>query len=342
MVGLNNLPVSGCCLSPDVSTYSCSHMKKLSFAWVAPALLLALGGLAALPACDVIDNPQPPKVTLTAGQRDTLALDSAEAKVPAPPVVQRVLVEDFTGQFCGNCPAAGKMADSLHRANPTRVLVTEVHVTDFFARIRLPDFPVDYRVPVVSDELDQVFDLSNRGLPQGAVNRAPFAQANNDQVATFTLWPGAVTRELARTPIAELRVTPLFNRATGLLRLKVNTRYLTAQPNRQLRLGIIVVEDEVVGPQKVYRARPPFPPGWIAAKEIDPAYVHHNVMRAALAGTFGTVQVTGPQANQRFATYLGYQMPARTVWNDRKCSVIAYLADANTRQIVQVAEARLP
>jgi hypothetical protein len=311
-------------------------MKNTSFAWMTSAALL-LGGLAALPACDVIDNPQPVKVTSTLTPVEQARLDSTESKTSAPAVTQNVLIEDYTGQYCGNCPRAAHMADSLHHRYPGRVLVTEVHVTDYFAAPRQPHFPIDFRVPVVSQEVDQTFDLSNRGLPQGAVNRAPFASANNDPVATYSLWPGLVTSQMAQAPTVELRVTPMFNRISRKLILKVATKYLAAQPGRNLRLGITVVEDSVIGAQKDYRLnRTQFP-----EQTVD-RYVHHNVMRAALAGTFGSLQVTAPPAGRQFNDYLGFQMPAASVWDDRKCSVIVYIADADTRQIVQVVQTKLP
>lgn len=309
-------------------------MKKIRATWLVPVLLL---GLNLLPACDVIENPQPVKVTSTLTPAQQTRLDSAEAARPAPALTQNVLIEDYTGQYCGNCPKAANLGDSLRRRFPGRVLLTEVHVTDYFAAPRLPHFPLDLRVPGVSQELDQTFDLSNRGLPQGAVNRGKFAAAGNDPVATFSLWPAVVTAQLAQAPAVELRATPLFNRASRLLLLKVATKYLTAQPSHTLRLGVILVEDSLVGAQKDYRlSRTQFP-----EQTVD-TYVHHNVLRAALAGTFGTAQVSSPAAGQRFGTYLGYQMPAASVWNDRKCAVLVYVADADTRQLLQVVQAKLP
>lgn len=311
-------------------------MKNTPFARLAPAALLLLGSLTSLPACDVIDNPQPVKVTSTLTATQQARVDSAEAKSSTPTAAQNVLIEDFTGQYCGNCPRAAKVADSLHQRYPGRVIVTEVHVTDYFAQPRPPHFPIDFRVPTVSQQMDQTFDLSNRGLPQGAVNRSPFASANNDPVATFALWPGVVTAQLPQVPTVELRATPLFNKTNRMLLLKVATKYLAAQPGRTMRLGIIVAEDSLVGAQKDYRMnRARFP------EQTEDNYVHHNVMRAALAGTFGTQQVIAPAAGAEFADYVGYQMPAASVWNDKKCSVIVYVADADTRQIIQVVQTKL-
>jgi hypothetical protein len=318
-------------------------MKNTSFAWMASAVL-ALGTLATLPACDVVDNPTRPIVTSTLTAVEQARLDSAEATHAAPALTQNVLIEDYTGQYCGNCPKAAHMADSMSRKYPGRVLVTEVHVTDYFAAPRLPHFPLDFRVPdfgqplpntLVSTAITQAFDLDNRGLPQGAVNRSPFAAANNDPVATFSLWPAVVADQLGLAPTVELRITPLYNRTSRLLRLKTSTKYLTSRANRNMRLGVIIVEDSLLGAQKDYSLNRVANPD-----QTTENYKHHNVMRAALAGTFGTLQVAGPTSGQQFSDYLGYKLPA--AWNDRKCSVIVYIADADTRQIVQVVQAKLP
>jgi hypothetical protein len=319
-------------------------MKKISFAWVTPAVLLALGSLATLPACDVIDNPQPAVVTSTLTKAEQSELDSVEATQSAPAVTQNVLIEDYTGQYCGNCPRAAHMADSMIHKYPGRVLVTEVHVTDYFAAPRLPHFPIDFRVPdfskpipnvLVSTAISQAFDLDNRGLPQGAVNRTPFASANNDPVATFSLWPEVVADQLALAPTVALRTTPLYDRSTRTLHLKTVTKYLANMENRTMRLGIILVEDSLVGAQKDYRLNRAANP-----EQTTEHYEHHNVMRVALAGVFGTTQASNPTASQQFNDYLGYQLPAN--WDDRHCSIIAYIADANTKQILQAVSAKLP
>ena len=308
-----------------------------SFSW--PAARFGAAGLLAaglaLAACDVIRDPVPPQVTSTLTPREQAALDSLDNLHADPANAQRVLLEDLTGQYCGNCPSAARMADSLALRSPGRVLITEVHVTDFFARPRPPHFPIDFRVPDVSDELARIYDLDNRGLPQGAVNRAPFVTANNNPVATYRLWPGVVASELARAPEQELNLTTTYDAATRTLRLKVASHYLTAL-DMPVRLGIIITEDSLLGTQKDYRA----PVGTVQLPgQETPDYAHRHVMRAALTGTFGTEQVRQPAAGQRFNNYLSYELPAG--WNARHCGVVAYLANGDTRHILQAAEAKV-
>lgn len=299
-------------------------------------LVFSCCGLAGLlGACDRIETPVKPAVTSTLTARQQAVLDSIEAKNPAPANVQRVLIEDMTGQYCGNCPSAARQADTLYRQHPQQVVVMEEHVTDYFAAPRPPDFPIDFRVPGTSKEIAQTYDLDNRGLPQGAVNRTPFATASNSVVATYTLWPAAVQAQLSQTPQQELAITSAYTPATRTVQLKITNRYLN-DLTMPVRLGIALAEDSLLGTQKDYRA----PAGTVQLPgQETPNYVHHNVMRVVLAGTFGTQQVNNPRNGQRFNTYLSYQLPA--AWVARRCRVVAYLANGNTTQILQVATAKV-
>lgn len=297
------------------------------------ALLLFLGasaGLSVLPGCDVIDNPVPEQATVSAGRRDTLALDSAESAQPAATPVQRALLEDFTGQYCGNCPRAGLVAASLDQQYGERLVVLEAHVTDYFAAPKTNEvrYQTDFRAPTVSQELNDYFGLELLGLPNGAVNRAPISGATS-QLVGFSNWGTAVATQLAQTPQQDLRVTRLYNAATRKVRLKISSRYLTAQPSRTFRLGIYVSEDSLLGWQKDYTRNP-----------ADVAnYAHRHVLRTALSGTFGQIQALNPTAGQTFATYLTYDLPA--TWQDKHCAIVAFLADDATKQIVQVAEVKV-
>ncbi|GAA4350028.1 hypothetical protein GCM10023185_07290 [Hymenobacter saemangeumensis] len=290
-----------------------------------PLLLLA-SSLALLPGCDVVENPIPPTQLVSAGRRDTLQLDSAERARPVPLLTQHVLLEDYTGQFCGNCPAAGTVANALKQQHGERLSVLEAHVTTFFAGPKAdPKYQTDFRTPIVSDELDNVFGLSNLGLPKGAVNRAPLP-GSADVVLDYANWPAAVTAQLSQTPQQALRLTTLFAPGSRRLRMKINSRYLTAQPGRRFRLGIYITEDSLLGWQKDYTRTP----------QDIPNFPHRHVLRTALNGTFGTLQATNPTANQEFTSYVTYTLS--TAWNARRSSVIVFLADDATRRVVQVAE----
>ena len=296
-----------------------------------------LAAWAVFSGCDTIDMPVPPEVTSSLTAAEQQALDTREQLLPAPADVQRAFLEDFTGQFCGNCPRAGAIALQLKTQYGERLVAVEEHETDYFAapKAYVP-YQVDYRVATVSQDIENAFGLS--ALPKGAVNRLPFG-SSSALVLEYADWAAAVAAQLAKTPQQQLRLTPLYDSVTHVLRLKVASRYLVAQPNRKFRLGVFLTEDNLVGGQKDYD-RP------VGQQDLT-TYVHHHVLRAALSGSFGTLQATNPIKDQAFVSYLGYTLPAlaatpaKTQWKAKNVSVVAYLADDATKEIVQTVEVKL-
>jgi hypothetical protein len=290
---------------------------------------------AGLTGCDTIDAPVPPSVTSTLTPAQEHSLDSLEVLQPAPAVEQRVMLEDFTGQFCGNCPRAGAVAAQLKQQHGERLVVMEEHVTDYFAAPKAyAPYQVDYRVMPFSTELENAFGLA--ALPKGAVNRLPRPNSTS-LVLEFADWGTAVQEGLNRPAQEELRITPRYNAATHTVQLKVLTRYLRAQTGA-FRLGVFLTEDNVVGGQKDYD-RP-------TGQQDITNYVHRHVLRAALTGTFGTLQASNPATGRVFNNYLGFTLPLNAttqqpMWNTANLSVVAYLANDATKEIVQVAEAHL-
>jgi hypothetical protein len=298
---------------------------------------MLLATWAVVAGCDTIEMPVPPEVTSSLSAAEQQQLDTREQQLPAPTNVQRAFLEDFTGQFCGNCPRAGAIASQLKNQYGERLVAVEEHETDYFAAPKAyAPYQVDYRVPVVSQEIENAFGLA--ALPKGAVSRQPLGSASS-LVLEYADWGTAVAAQLAKTPQQELRLTPLYDSVTHVLRLKVASRYLVAQPNRKFRLGVFLAEDNLVGGQKDYDQP--------AGRQDIFDYVHHHVLRAALTGTFGTLQATNPIKDQAYVSYLGYTLPAltsnpaKTQWKAKNVSVVAYLADDATKEIVQTIEVKL-
>ena len=49
---------------------------------------------------------------------------------------QKVLIEDFTGFRCGNCPSAAETADNLYKAYKGKIIVIGIHSGPTFASPR--------------------------------------------------------------------------------------------------------------------------------------------------------------------------------------------------------------
>ena len=273
--------------------------------------------------CDTIDNPYPisePKPTLTATQ----ALDSAEAAHDAShgtvAPVQKVLLEDYTGHQCGNCPSAAVKAREQKALHGDKLIVMAVHAGYFAKNDKAPYFT--NWTTAEGEEWNTSFGVA--AYPAGMINRAP-KTGSTSRVQGIATWPAAIAAQLAETPQVGMTITTLYDEATRKLNVKVRSKYLANQTGKY-NLMVVITEDGVINWQKNYGASsggdPAYPTGDVNN------YVHPHAMRMALT--------SNPQADDVTSEYLAATLD--NSWNAEKCSVIAFIFDETTREVVQVEE----
>jgi thiol-disulfide isomerase/thioredoxin len=238
------------------------HIKRFSL-----FLTLVLG--SQLLCCDVVKAPYKDSLLPPGGG----GIDSDTA------VVRKVLLEDFTGFYCGTCPPASEIANTLDSIYGDQLVIIGIHA-NFFADVSLHPVPYkepDLRTPA-GEELYNFFNVSSN--PSGMVNRKPYGGGH---VMSKDAWGAAVAQELALPPELRIKLTPTYNASDRVLNLKADVRY--ALPGSQYdRLVVMILESPVTAPQKDYRLPSP-------SNILD--YQHKHVLRANINGTWGDVLNTG-------------------------------------------------
>ena len=126
-------------------------------------------------SCDHIENPYPPQVSidLDTNLYPGLWSDYESNEWPLfgtnPNTLRNVIIEDFTGHTCNNCPAVADYVHNLYLANPTRIYNVAIHAgtngLDSFQEVDLPDYgsvltPND-RIPIKAECSGIDFDLTS-------------------------------------------------------------------------------------------------------------------------------------------------------------------------------------
>ena len=307
-----------------------------SFRLWLPGTLALMIGFGLLPACDVVDAPVPPAKVLTVSAPETRTLDSTEALTTPEAPVQRVLLEDYTGHQCGNCPRAARKATELGSQHGDRLVLVATHA-GYYAELQPPLYTYDFRTPA-GDQLNTDFGVDLLGLPQGMINRTPPANGTSPAVSDGA-WAGRVAEALTQPVEQQLLLTSVYETSTRTLLLKVRAKYLIAKPGQTYRLVVNVLEDSIRRIQKDYSITDPANPS-----KDDTTYFHRHALRDSPLGTFGVLDAKNPQAGQIFDAYLRYELPAE--WNDHHCAIVAYLLDATPAsskdwRVVQTVEAKI-
>lgn len=239
-------------------------------------------------------------------------------------VVRKVLLEEFTGHQCPNCPEGAQEAADLKAFFGDQLIIMSIHA-GFFARTTAPHFLADYRTPA-GDEINSYFGISYN--PVGMVNRAEFS---GSRILSPSAWGGAISQILEQEPEADIEITLLYQSHNRQLNLSIKT---TALQNIQgpIYLAAFLVEDNIMSPQQTNN--PDFPNG------INDNYYHMHVLRTDINGAWGeTLSETGTEANQAFIK--SYTITLDPAWNESYCSVIAVVYSGTNLEVIQAEQKKL-
>jgi len=275
-------------------------------------------------ACDEIANPYPPKraVPFT----DSIGLDSVEQATAAEAPVQRILLEDYTGHQCGNCPRAAEDAATLKKQYGKRLVTMGVHV-GFFARTNDTGKYSEKFSTIDGNAYNTEWGVDNFGLPQGMVNRT-YSTSSGSPVITRGQWPVSAQAVAATSPFFDLNVYGIYQKDKRIMNFKTSTKALKAYPN-PTKLVAWITEDSIVGWQKDYSLTPP--------NDNIKNYVHRHVLRTAVNTSWGEdLNTAATNANWTKKSYFGYTLPV--AWNGSHCHVVVAIYDATDKHVIQVAE----
>jgi hypothetical protein len=293
------------------------------------SILLAVAITFVLVSCDKISEPfvihnQP--------------IDTSACPAPQFPVLtthyKRALLEDYTGHDCPNCPRAGLVAADLKEQYKDTLVVMAVHA-GFFARTSTtnPLLAYDFKTEA-GTAWDVFFEISAVGNPNGMVNRIGYPK---NQVLTPSAWANAIKNTVDDAPLMDLQLITQYNAAEDKLCIHTKTTFLSTISGRTLNLSVVITEDSIIAPQK--NSDP-----LVGATPTIMNYVNMHVMRGAVNGTNGTPILlkentsAAPIVKSFPMHFTGFNVNTMIPKN---CHVVAFIFDAETKEVLQSAEAHV-
>lgn len=227
-------------------------------------------------------------------------------------VHRKVLIEDFTGQRCVNCPAATleieKMQEQYGHDN---VIAVGIHSgpLGFKGTATLIGLATE-----LGDEYYSRFDISYQ--PQGLVNRT----GKQD----YQQWAASVRELIQQDAPLTLGLQCTYDALTREATVQVEALATTGATTGRLQLW--VVEDSITAMQLRYNIVDQPTSGQLQDRE----YVHNHVLRAAVNGAWGDeVSIAEGQTLTK-----SYHFTADAAWRPEQLAVIAFVY--NDAGVVQV------
>lgn len=217
--------------------------------------MVSLFPLTSCKKVNSVDSGSNPYTNINNNNNSSTVNDLSEVGSVPSAFTQKVLLEEFTGEWCGWCPEGAKIMNDNISANPGRVIGIAVHDGD----------PME--VPSYNNWIKTLTGVS--GFPNGSVNRADATGRGS--------WTSQINTELNKT--AELGIAMTTKANGGLYNIKVFIGYVAAI-NNSTNLTIAVIEDDV--PQS-----PGGQSNYSSTVVVDANWRHNHVLRGLVTANGG-------------------------------------------------------
>ena len=283
-------------------------------------------------SCDKVENPIP----IDEGAIDwTLYPSGDPATYPYPTWTsntntnRNVLIEDYTGHRCTNCPAAAEIASYLETDNPGKVFVASIHASPdgSFQQVVPPEFITDFTTDAGTNYTTAMPGFL--GNPMGTINRIDEGLGNT--VWYFdTDWVLATSNALLAPLQVNMQVQHNYFPSTNAIFVHTETEFVS-ELEGTYNVILYLIRDTVIAPQELNTG--------VAEEE----YHHHSVLTDNINGTWGSQMVSGTvAAGEKFYNDFSYQIPTTdSTFTIDNLSVISYVCNRETYEILQVIKTKL-
>ena len=257
----------------------------------------------------------------------------AQTFVSTTPENKNVVLEEFTGIYCGFCPDGHVIGQGLHDANPNDVFLINIH-TGGYANPNGPSDP-DFNC-LYGAAIGSASGLA--GYPAGTVNRATFSGISpQGSPGTTALsrgdWAAASALIMAQPSYVNLGAQASYDMSTGILTVNTETYYTSSTSNINV-LHVAVVENNVPGPQSGAQN---YNPGAIISGPWSPTYNHQHMFRHLMDGANG-LEYNVTTAGTFVPNTHTWQMPANLAAGQSTTGYFPDLDPTNMDIIAYIAE----
>lgn len=228
-----------------------------------------------------------------------------------------ILIEDFTGASCPNCPVGVAELERIHDKYPDNIIILGIH-SRFLAE---PVIPTDPNLVTIDANNIEKFLGAYQGKPEAAINRRFYA-APNIRILKPDTWLNFVEQELNRETEARLIIEKNFDESNRELSIKLTTTALI-DLNFPIHVHVAIAESGIHTAQK-------------NTNGIIDDYEQNHVLRKLLTPVGGDLLIASLGKNNSEVKEYKFTLPAETpkLWKADNCSIVAFVSRNDLDKVV--------
>lgn len=229
-----------------------------------------------------------------------------------------VLIEEFTGAMCANCPNGAAAVQQIKQTYGDQVIAVSLYPS------QMPQLTRPTAVDLRTDIATEIFSAYNgvqRGLPSAMFDRTSY-QGNYLQLVP-TAWITPVTELLTNsTSPVDITMDCQYDKDSRKLTVDYTVDFVNAYAE-DVNFQLYLLENGIVSPQ-------------LTTTGMNKEYVNNHVLRAGINGTWGdNLGSAFPLGAKETRTH---EITLDAKWIPENCSVVGFLYRSSDRTVLQAAE----
>jgi len=286
-------------------------MKKISF------LLFPLWAFFFAVSCTEIGPP----IQLVPELR---LLDTSYVDLNLPPAdYKKVLIEEFTGVNCNNCPKGHQTMHDIEQSFGDSVIAVSIQNDNPLAKPfhGYPDWRIEEGIQI-SQALGGSF-----AIPCASVDRVKYPGQNQVVLYSRNAWKTYAAQEIHRSSPCNIELGVNYDPSSRKAIVHVKIHFLS-DVDSSSNLSLMVIEDRLTAPQR------------LPDNSVDSNYVHRNTLRDMITPAMGSTTAASTEKGRVVIRDYEYQVPDD--YNEEEVIFIAFVHYIGAGQrILQAASARL-
>ena len=213
-------------------------------------------------------------------------IENTEGNNPITQKYRNVLIEEFTGKYCGYCPDGHRIANEIAAANPGKVFPINIHAGAYSI--------TDYPNLNTTDGNAIMNGFNVAAFPSGNVNRN-----SNSAIGRFD-WESETNSQLSQLTEVNIAGNVAINSVTRQAEITVELDYLSNSNYSTNYLTIMMLQDSIWGSQSNGSLNP--------EQYVDGQYCHMHVLRDVITNTWGDA-ITPTTAGTHITKKYIYEIP---------------------------------